>query len=177
MTLGRLGPKAPRYQLTTYPWGESSSCHLSAQEFDGEGHVLQVEGLGSGWGVGSPAGNRPVPAALTPGSLELPPSDVIGQLCALIALQGPCGRGSPSDSESVLLGWALVLFKSFWWEWGVIRTGRERIVVEAGRRFLGVHYAVCVRLTHHLCMAEVLVASWPRPPGPSLWYGDRGGRE
>lgn len=59
----------------------------------------------------------------------------------------------------------------------MIRTGRERIVVEAGRRFLGVHYAVCVRLTYHLCMAEVLVASWLRPPGPSLWYGDRGGRE
>lgn len=59
----------------------------------------------------------------------------------------------------------------------MIRTGHERVVVEAGRRFLGVHYTVCVHLTYHLCMAEVLVASWLRPPGPSLWYEDRGGRE
>lgn len=45
--------------------------------------------LGVRLGVGSPLRNRPVPAAVTPGSLGLPPSDAIGQLCTLIALQDP----------------------------------------------------------------------------------------
>lgn len=59
----------------------------------------------------------------------------------------------------------------------MIQTGHERIVVEAGRRFLGVHYAVCVHLTSHLCMTEVLLASWLRPLALACGYGDRGGRE
>lgn len=53
----------------------------------------------------------------------------------------------------------------------MIRTGHERRVVEAGRQFLRVHYAVCERLTCCLCRTEVLVASWLRPPALACGMG------